>query len=148
MDSELRAALSALLDEANVLTLATTEPDGGPRATPLMFAIDDKLRPLFLSDPDTQHVRNLERAAESAAAIYPPVDDWRSIHGLQLKGRCRPVPDDQLPAAMEHYRRRFAFITELEGAVVASRLYRFEPEWVRLIDNRQGFGHSQESAWA
>lgn len=147
MESEFRAAVGALLQEANTLTLATIEPDGSPRATPLMFAVDDELRPLFLSDPDTQHIRNLSRIGEAAAAVYPAVDDWRSIHGLQMKGHCVPVPDEQLPAAMEHYRRRFPFISQLEGAVAASRLYRFEPAWVRLIDNRQEFGHRQETTW-
>ncbi|MGA9532473.1 MAG: pyridoxamine 5'-phosphate oxidase family protein [Anaerolineales bacterium] len=147
MEPELRRAIGAILDEADTLTLATVELDGRPRATPLMFAADESLCPLFLSDPSTQHIRNLEHVSETAVAIYPPIDGWRMIRGLQLKGRTGMVPDGEYALAMEHYTRRFPFVSELEDAVAASRLYRFQPDWVRLIDNRQEFGFSQEAVW-
>jgi uncharacterized protein YhbP (UPF0306 family) len=147
VDPELRQAVGAIMAEADTLALATVDPDGRPRATPLMFAADEDLRPLFLSDPSTQHVRNLERLSETALAIYPPIDDWRMIRGLQLKGHSRAVSNAEIDAAMEVYSRRFPFVSELEDAVATSRLYRFTPDWVRLIDNRQGFGFKQEAVW-
>ncbi len=139
-------AVRALLTETRALTLATLDPDGAPRATPLFFAFQPDLALLFLSDPDSAHMRNLARDPRAAVGLYPEVADWQEIRGLQMKGVVALVPQAERKAAMAVYQARFPFLEALAEAVEAAGLYRFIPRWVRLIDNRRGFGFHQE--WA
>ena len=107
------------------MTLATMDPDVTPRATPLYFAYDESLRLIFLSDPDSDHVKNLARSALCAVGLFPEVEDWKQIHGLQMKGKGEIVPEHQLKAAMDCYRNRFPFISSLAQIVLGSKLYWF-----------------------
>jgi uncharacterized protein YhbP (UPF0306 family) len=134
----------ALLTETHDLTLATLDPDGKPRATPLFFAFDDQATLYFLSERDTQHCRNLEREPFVAAALYPDVSDWRQLRGLQIKGLAAAVPTPDIEAALAIYIDRFPFVSDLEQVVSQSEVYRLRPKWVRLIDNRHGFGYKRE----
>lgn len=134
----------ALLAETQALTLATLDPDGRPRATPIFFAFDDRADLIFLSDPQTQHCRNLEREPSASAALYPEVSDWRGLRGLQIKGVASSVPASDREAALSQYTARFPFVLELTDVVSQSEVYRLRPTWVRLIDNRQGFGYKRE----
>lgn len=138
-----RAALTELLEETAALTLATLDPDGAPRATPLFFAADD-LALIFLSDPASQHCQNLQADPRCAAAVVPDVTDWRALRGLQLRGRARRVRAAETPRALHLYLRRFPFAADLAQAVSAAAPYTFLPDWIRRIDNRQGFGFQQE----
>lgn len=144
LDPKFVEAVRAILDETTTLTLATIDSDDTPRATPLFFATAPDLSLIFLSDPTTPHIRNLERAPAVAVAIYPAVMGWREIRGLQLQGEVTSIARGQREFALSHYQKRFPFIQELPEALAAGQIYRFSPTWIRLIDNRQGFGHKEE----
>ena len=149
--------LLAVLRETTSLTLATLDPDGSPRATPLYFALDSNqvsvgnlvwpFGLLFLSDPASPHCVNLARDERAAAAVYPGETDWRSLRGVQMKGRAQRLPGDQASDALASYRRRIPIATDLEAVVEQSAVYRFVPAWARLIDNRRGFGYKMEWTW-
>ncbi len=136
----------ALLDETTTMVLATHMPDGTPRATPVFFAADSSLRLVFLSDPKSVHSLNLTRLPEASAAVYPEEADWRRLRGLQMQGRAEALAGAQADDARHIYAQRFPFVTQLAEALAASQIYAFRPSWVRLIDNRRGFGFQQE--WA
>lgn len=136
--------LMTVTSETTTLTLATLDPDGTPRATPLFFAVDEALRLIFLSERESQHAQNLARNPQAAVGLYPEVRDWEQIRGLQLKGRVEAVPDLEADEALDCYRTRFPFIRALHEIVTRSAVFRFQPSWARLIDNRQGFGYHQE----
>jgi uncharacterized protein YhbP (UPF0306 family) len=133
-----------LLEETTTMVLATHMPDGTPRATPVYFAADDVLRLIFLSDPDSVHSRNLAASPQTSAAMYPEERNWRKLRGLQMTGQARALDGDEAEAARRAYARRFPFVAELASAMAASRIYAFSPSWVRLTDNRRGFGFQQE----
>ncbi len=139
-----RSSILEILAEASALTLSTIDPDGSPRGTPLFFASDDSLRLYFLSDADSRHSRNLAREPRAAISLYPPVQGWQDIRGLQMKGGAALLDGHRRTDAMAIYQEKFPFIRELESVVEASSLYRFSPTWIRLIDNRKGFGFRQE----
>jgi len=134
----------ALLAETRSLSLATLDPDGRPRATPLFFAFDDQACLFFLSERETQHCRNLSRDSSAAASLYPEVADWHEIRGLQIRGFASVVPASEREPALALYTTRFPFAGELGGIVSLSEIYCLHPTWVRLIDNRQGFGYKRE----
>lgn len=160
------ADLLAILDETIILTLASLDADGSPRATPLYFALENAPDPaatgeaasrrsdieaplalLFLSDPTSVHIRNLERAPHCSVAAYPAESDWRRLRGVQAKGVVVAVDEAGRQDALAVYRGRVSAVDVVPEAVARSRMYRFRPTWIRCIDNRLGFGHRQEWTW-
>ena len=138
------APILGLLTETRTLTLATLDPDGSPRATPLFFAPDDQADLYFLSSPDSPHSRNLARDPRAAVGVYPNEEKWENLRGLQMKGLAAIVPRSGKKKAMAVYKARYPFIGSLAAALALSEIYRFHPRWVRLIDNRQAFGYHAE----
>lgn len=134
----------ALLEETTTLVLATRSADGAPRATPLYFAADPDLRLIFLSDPGSAHSLNVGRDGRASLALYPEESDWRRLRGLQMQGIVDRLEGPAAEAARGVYSRRFAFLGLLAQALAASATYAFRPTWIRLIDNRRGFGFQQE----
>jgi len=136
--------LLALLAETSTLTLATSDPDGTPRATPLYFAASPESDLVFLSDPDTPHARNLAERPQTAAAAYPEAASWEDIRGVQMKGTASAVSGAEAEGALALYRGRFGFLSQVPAAFDRMSVYRFRPHWARLIDNRRGFGSARE----
>jgi uncharacterized protein YhbP (UPF0306 family) len=134
----------ALLEETTTMVLATRMPDGSPRATPVFFAADEHLRLIFLSDPDSVHSLNLSASPHASGAMYPEEGNWRKLRGVQMTGHARVLDGAEEEAARRTYARRFPCVADLASTMAASRIYSFTPSWVRLIDNRRGFGFQQE----
>ena len=64
-----------------------------------------------------------------------------------MRGQVRPLQGTEAAAGWQAYRHRFSFVAELKSALRRTRLHCFTPTWIRLIDNRFGFGHREEGAW-
>lgn len=123
----------------------TAEAAGGPHAAPVFFAADAALQLVFFSGPASLHVRHALADPRVSAAIYPDVADWTQIHGLQLDGALRRIPPaPDWDRAWGIYLRKFPFAAELRAIVERSSLLIFVPTWVRLVDNRRGFGFRRE----
>lgn len=138
-------AVVELLAETTTLALATASPGGRPFATPVFFAPDENLGLIFFSDPDTLHVQHVLERLQAAATIYPATGDWTQIRGLQVAGRVeRILPGDAWEQAWDAYVRKFPFVADLRPLVDASWLLILVPSWIRLIDNRRGFGFKLE----
>ena len=92
--------------------------------------------------PDT---RNLRRDPAAAVTIYRHTDSWREIQGVQMRGRAvRVASRTERGEVMAQYTERFRLGTMFELAMAGSRLYRFEPAWLRYIDNAKRFGYKFE----
>lgn len=144
MDSHLYKQLTELL-RLSTMTLSTTGPTGEPHAAPVYFAASEALALYFFSDPGSRHSLHTGRDRRAAAAIYPECRDWRDIRGLQLRGEVRSVePGAEWEAAWEIYAAKFPFVSELKAVVTRNQLYVFKPAWIRLVDNRKGFGFKEE----
>jgi uncharacterized protein YhbP (UPF0306 family) len=126
------------------LTLATQGAEG-PHAAPVYFAAGEALRLYFFSDPNSQHSRHLAQDARAAVAFYPPSQDWREIRGLQMHGRViRLDHSPQWEQGWACYRAKFSFVDALQAIIAQNALYVFTPCWIRLVDNRRGFGFKLE----
>jgi uncharacterized protein len=137
-------ALAELL-AVSTLTLATTGPGGEPHAAPVYFAVAGELRLYFFSDPHSRHSQDLDGDPRAAAAIYPECEGWQDIRGLQLRGEVWPVvPGAEWDQAWKAYLQKFPFVGKLQAVVARNQLYVLRPEWIRLVDNRQGFGFKEE----
>lgn len=138
------ASVLSILSEAEAMTLATIGLAGDPRATPVYFAFDDQLNLIFLSDRHSLHSRNLDRDVRAAVAIYPQIDDWRALRGVQMQGSAHKLGPKERRNAHAIYQRRFPFVAAFAELIGDSSFYRFIPSWVRWIDNRRGFGFQEE----
>lgn len=127
------------------MTLATSGAQGAPHAAVVYFAADERCRLYFFSDAGSQHAQDLQTQARAAAAIHPLVSGWQEIRGLQLRGRVRAVPAGaEWEQGWALYQAKFPFVKDLAQAVARSMLYVFEPDWIRLVDNRKGLGWKEE----
>lgn len=129
-----------------VMTLATSSPNGSPHAAAVYFAASpDRQDLFFFSSPGSRHSLDLASNPRASAAIYPMVDEWTQIRGLQLRGHVESIfPGEAWNRGWELYQQKFPFVKDLKALINQNRLYVFRPTWVRQIDNRQEFGFKEE----
>jgi uncharacterized protein YhbP (UPF0306 family) len=130
------------------MTLATTDPEGNPHATPVYFVSVDVGQCLglyYYSDGKSEHSQHLTKNPKAAAAIYPECHGWRDIQGLQLRGEVRIVESgEERDSAWKQYKVKFPFVSALKTVITQNELYVFIPCWVRLVDNSKRFGFKKE----
>ncbi|WP_327225273.1 hypothetical protein OG229_16645 [Streptomyces platensis] len=102
----------------------------------------------FVTATTTRHGRALaEPGARVAFTAQRDGQEWSSLTGLQGRGRCRPLTGAERAAGWQVYVERFPFVTasdRLHAALERTTLWELRPDWLRLIDNGQGFGHKDE----
>lgn len=67
--------------------------------------------------------------------------------GASGPGRLPPLTGAERAAGWRVYLSRFPFVAEserLRHALERTTLWELRPDWLRLIDNGQGFGHKEE----
>ena len=143
-----RPRLLAFLRAHRVLTVAVAEPDDTPYAAALFYAVDPQLRFYVVSDPATRHGTAMLARGTVAGTVQRDEQQWHEIQGVQFRGPCRQLTGAARNRAWALYVTRFPFVATgdvlLTAALMKTALWCIEPEWVRLIDNRLGFGHKEE----
>ncbi len=144
----IRDRLLAFLREHKVLTLAVIDAGGHPHAAALFYVVDDELCFYVVTDPATRHGEAMLANHSVAGTVQLDRQEWHEIQGVQFRGRCRQLTGDERTRAWELYVARFPFLLQgnvtLTGALAKTAMWCVEPEWMRLIDNRLGFGHKEE----
>lgn len=155
MSGALRARILEYLRAHHVATLAVADA-AGPWAAAVFYAADADLGLVFLSDPGSRHGTAIAVDARAAATIQPSAVGWTEITGVQMEGRACALAGAERVVAERLYLERFPEIAALLRApadaraqalaqrFAAASFYRFSPRFVRLIDNRRGFGHREE----
>ena len=137
-----------LLASLSTMTLATADLQGNPHAASVYFAAvhaKESWKLYFFSDQQSQHSSHIDQNPKSAAAIYPECWGWWDIKGLQMRGETYLVePGAEWDSAWKHYQDKFRFVRSMKTVVAQNRLYVFIPNWIRLLDNSQGFGYKKE----
>jgi uncharacterized protein len=149
MTIELGQRIEAFLAAHHVMSLATLGA-GGPHATSLFYACDG-LAPVWVSDPDTQHSREIEADPRVAATVAPDYSDFAAIRGVQIAGSARRiVATDERMRLLAQLEARYAFLgqlaagpSKLREAYARTAVYRLQPVRIVLIDNSKGFGHKE-----
>ena len=142
------AELKSLLEEylaLTTMTLATVGRHGEAHAAAVYYAADESINLYYFSETSSQHALDSDQEPRAAVAIQAEVAGWQQIHGLQMRGKVRAVDSKhEWQAAWHLYRGKFPFVIDLEDVITTNQLYAFTPAWIRLVDNRQGFGFKQE----
>lgn len=140
--------VAAVLSECRTASLATVGADGWPHAVNVQY-VSQGLEVFWLSDPASLHSRHVQERATAAVTVYHGDDtDPTSLRGVQMHGRVAVVSDaDGRARAWARYLAKFDFLDRderMRERAVRMTIYRFTPTWVRLIDNRRGFGYKCE----
>jgi uncharacterized protein len=123
--------IAAFVREHHVMTLATAQ-GGLPYATPLFYAYDaQRNRFIFASGIETEHAKQMLETPAVAAGIALETDTVGKIRGLQCTGGVIAADDTDIKC----YFARFPYARPMRPT-----LWRLEPAWMKLTDNRLGFG--------
>ena len=155
MDAEkLREMARSLINEQSTMTLATAKAHQA-WAAPVYYAFHRGAF-YFFSDPQSRHIREALESQQASAAIYPFVDTWQGIRGIQMSGRIRVVgPGLKALQAVRAYISKFPFTKEFFepgqaldmdsfGKRFRVRLYRLAPEFIYYMDNHIKFGFREK----
>jgi len=141
--------VEAFLAAHHVVSLATTDDDGGPHAACVMYALDG-LRLYWMSDPESRHSLHIGARPRVTATVAPDYADFRRIRGLQIFGMARRLAGGESVATAGRMLSRYGFLAELASGPPALRaafekagFYCLEPCRITLIDNTKGFGHKE-----
>jgi uncharacterized protein YhbP (UPF0306 family) len=145
----LRDKALAYLHDHNVMTLATTGPQGLWAAA--VFYVNDGFTLYFLSAPSSRHSLNIEAQPTVSATIQEDYKDWREIKGIQLEGEARRIEGSEQAGAIARYGLKFPIVGNLASAPTEivkalSRIVWYKVVLTRLyfIDNTLGLGHRDE----
>ncbi|HXZ21164.1 MAG TPA: pyridoxamine 5'-phosphate oxidase family protein [Pseudolabrys sp.] len=149
MAIELDRQIGDFLAAHHVMSLATVNSKG-PHATNLFYACDG-LALIWVSEPDTQHSRDIEADPRAAATVAPDYSDFAAIRGVQIVGEaCRIVGADDRMRYLAQLEARYLFLRQLAAgpsklrqAYARTAVYRLQPIRIVLIDNTKGFGHKE-----
>ncbi len=139
----------AYLKAHNVMTLATTGPEGLWAAA--VFYINHDFTLYFLSAPTTRHSRNIATHSGVAATIQEDYKDWSKIKGIQLEGQAFRIEGAERTAAIARYGLKFPIVgnlvqapAQIVKAMSKIAWYKVVPERLYFIDNSLGLGHRDE----
>ena len=119
----------------HVLTLSTVA-DGMPHCCNLFYAYDPQ-RNLFAvtSSDETLHARQARQNPRIAASVVLETRVVGKVQGLQIRGTMMPAEAETLPSVRKVYLGRFPY-----AAAVKLELWTIRPDFMKLTDNRLGFG--------
>ncbi len=125
------------ITEHHVLTLAVSIDDKPYCATCFYIYLRQRNLFVFTSGSDTRHIREVERTNNfyGSAAIALETKITGKIRGLQITGLMRKLKGEELKSAKNEYLKNFpvAYLAKLH-------LWGLEPEFIKMTDNRLGFG--------
>jgi len=136
------AEAALLLDSQRAMVLSVATAEGGSHAAPVYYVRGEGFALYWLSSPESLHSREVARTGAAAAAVFRPSRRWTDLRGIQMRGRAARVRKSG--AIIAKYREKFKLGRELDAVIARSSLYVLEPVWMRLIDNRRGFGWNME----
>jgi uncharacterized protein len=134
----LHKRIRTLLRRHHLLSIATVS-DRGPWCASCFYAWDEENNNLVITtDPATRH--GAEFLVNSAVAGTIALETWRvgRIRGIQFTGTVKEPQDEELVRARKIYLRRFPYATMAD-----IHLWVISPDYIKLTDNRLGFGHKE-----
>lgn len=139
---DIPATMLDYLEQQHVLPLAVCV-NQQVWAASVFYALDRRKGLLvFLTDPDTRHGMGAVRHPRVAGTVSDQSLDVASLQGLQLTGIATAVADAELCRELRAiYDRHFPFAL---GRL--SVLWQLQLEYLKLTDNRRGFGH--KTSWS
>ena len=148
-DERIRQSIARILRENVLCSMSTVTRGNRPHVNTAYFCYTPDLELYFLSEPSSQHCRNLERNPSLAMSIFRSAQEWGGQdRGLQLFGTCRRTRGGGAREAERCYAARFLpYAKWMKGLSPAERrqaallrsyaFYRFLPRRIKILDERE-----------
>jgi pyridoxine/pyridoxamine 5'-phosphate oxidase len=95
--------LRSIVDGNAYMTVATSDDDGNPWASPVWYATADCHEFVWASKPGARHSRNLARRPELAIVIFDSQQPPGTGEGVYLAARAEQVPNAELDRCLDIY---------------------------------------------
>src|SRR3954453_9514056 len=95
---DLDAMAPRVIDHNHYMTLATMNPDGGPRVSPVYYTAARYTDFYWVSSPQAHHSRNVGERSEIRIVIFDSTAAVGEGRAVYLEARAAPVPEDELEA--------------------------------------------------
>jgi uncharacterized protein len=149
VNDDLLKRIGVFLDKNYIMSLATFGPSG-VHAANLLYA-RDRLSLIWVSDPESQHSRNIETYKKVAATVAAYSVDFDTIQGIQIHGAAkRQHRDDDGSRLLDLLKNRYPALKGCAGgsdavyrALRCAEVYLLEPFSITFIDNTKDFGYKQ-----
>ena len=135
--------ITTFLQKHNTLTLATERNHEVFAAALFYVSVDSGKALIFVSNPQSDHIKNIENNKKCAATIQENNLDWEKIKGIQIRGTIELAKEKY----WKIYLNEFEYISKsekLKNAMKKVKLYKLNIKWARFIDNSKGFGSKNE----
>lgn len=122
------------LASVELLSLATSSPDGVPHCAPSFFAIDGR-NIIFTTSDQTTTGKNLlsnPRAAFGEGDAPDPGQTWDDAKGIQIVGNVVYLQGADADAAAE---KLMASYSHLGESIKQSHMFRLEPTRIKYLHN-------------
>ena len=139
--------INKFIQKHNTLTLATERNHEVFAAALFYVPVDNCEALVFVSNPKSDHIKNIEYNSKCAATIQENNLDWNNIKGIQIKGEIKLAKEEY----WEIYLKEFDYISSsetLKKAMEKVKLYKLKIKWARFIDNAKGFGNKKETEYS
>jgi uncharacterized protein YhbP (UPF0306 family) len=140
-DDDLNKSITNILN-SNILCSIASIMENESYIHTAYYSFNDKLNFFYISDPETQHTKNIEVNQSVALSIYNSDQPWDNNKcGLQIFGKCEQATGSKLIDGTFLYLKRFAGLKQwiqhpddfIKGAI-NSRMFVITPTWIKLFD--------------
>ena len=99
-DPDLGAMARRVIDANQYMTLATLDPDGRPRLSPVYYTAARYTVFYWVSSPEAHHSRNLAERPEVQIVIFDSTVPVGQGEAVYLRGTAKQMPDEELEAVL------------------------------------------------
>ena len=113
--------------------------------TTINFACDDQLNMNYSSDSKSQPAQDTASDARAAVIVHPERSWRQDILGLQMRGAITEIHSQNTRQEVwKLFQVKFPYAAYLEQLAAFNQSYEINPHWIRLVNNRRGFGFKGE----
>ena len=123
------------INEHHVLTLATCVENNPWCANCFYVYLEDENCFVFTSDDATKHVQDVAVNSKVAGSVVLETKTVGKIRGIQFRG-IMEIPQNELASKVKKaYLKKFPF-----AVLMKTTLWILRPSYIKMTDNRLGFG--------
>ena len=146
-ERDLRKSVEEILENNKLLSMATIKNKTESYINTAFYSYNNRLDFFILTDPKSQHSKNLNNNSSVALSIFNSNQSWNGdLKGLQLMGTSKQASPIEGKEGLMLYMNRFTALKDSvehpEGiirgkSVLNSRIYLIKTHWVKIFDSKR-----------
>jgi general stress protein 26 len=142
MDKKMEKFILDIIEDHNILTLATVREDGYPQATTVTYA-NDGLTIYFFTASNSQKVKNINHSKKVSLTIDRDYDDWNKIKGLSMAATAEIVRNpDEMKRATNCLVKKFPILAQMPQPEEPYAVIKITAKIISVLNYQIGFGHT------